>query len=85
MLSPPDGGPAVGMLIALLASALFVSLGNAMAHSRDVGQGVHWHRLQTVPGGPGTHIVTSGIGGTMVTSGAGLQYGTISRIPDPRF
>jgi inorganic phosphate transporter, PiT family len=27
-----------------------------------------------------THIVTSGIAGTMVTSGAGLQYGTISRI-----
>lgn len=27
-----------------------------------------------------THIVTSGIGGTMVTSGAGLQYGVISRV-----
>jgi inorganic phosphate transporter, PiT family len=27
-----------------------------------------------------THIVTSGIGGTMVSAGAGLQYGTISRI-----
>jgi PiT family inorganic phosphate transporter len=27
-----------------------------------------------------THIVTSGIGGTMVTSGAGLRYGMISRI-----
>ena len=27
-----------------------------------------------------THIVTSGIGGTMVTAGAGLQYGTIYRI-----
>jgi PiT family inorganic phosphate transporter len=27
-----------------------------------------------------THIVTSGIGGTMVSSGAGLQYRTISRI-----
>jgi PiT family inorganic phosphate transporter len=27
-----------------------------------------------------THIVTSGIAGTMVTSGAGLQYGMISRI-----
>ena len=27
-----------------------------------------------------THIVTSGIGGTMVTAGAGLQYGTLSRI-----
>jgi PiT family inorganic phosphate transporter len=27
-----------------------------------------------------THIVTSGIAGTMVTSGAGLRYGTISRI-----
>jgi PiT family inorganic phosphate transporter len=27
-----------------------------------------------------THIVTSGIGGTMVSSGAGLQYSTLSRI-----
>jgi len=27
-----------------------------------------------------THIVTSGIGGTMVSAGAGLQYGTIYRI-----
>jgi PiT family inorganic phosphate transporter len=27
-----------------------------------------------------THIVTSGIAGTMVSSGAGLQYGVISRI-----
>ncbi|MGA2190956.1 MAG: inorganic phosphate transporter, partial [Steroidobacteraceae bacterium] len=27
-----------------------------------------------------THIVTSGIAGTMVTSGAGLQYRTVSRI-----
>jgi PiT family inorganic phosphate transporter len=27
-----------------------------------------------------THIVTSGIAGTMVTSGAGLQYGIVSRI-----
>jgi PiT family inorganic phosphate transporter len=27
-----------------------------------------------------THIVTSGIGGTMVTAGAGLRYGMISRI-----
>lgn len=27
-----------------------------------------------------THIVTSGIGGTMVTSGAGLRYGMLSRI-----
>lgn len=27
-----------------------------------------------------THIVTSGIGGTMVSSGAGLQYGMLSRI-----
>jgi inorganic phosphate transporter, PiT family len=27
-----------------------------------------------------THIVTSGIGGTMVASGAGLRYGIISRI-----
>jgi inorganic phosphate transporter, PiT family len=72
VLSPPDGGPAVAMLIALLASALFwnlltwwfalpnssshcligaligVSVGNALAHSRDLGQGVHWHQLRTV-------------------------------------
>lgn len=27
-----------------------------------------------------THVVTSGIAGTMVTSGAGLQYSMISRI-----
>jgi PiT family inorganic phosphate transporter len=27
-----------------------------------------------------THIVTSGIGGTMVSSGAGLRYGMIRRI-----
>ena len=27
-----------------------------------------------------THIVTSGIAGTMVTSGAGLKYGMISKI-----
>jgi PiT family inorganic phosphate transporter len=27
-----------------------------------------------------THIVTSGIGGTMVTAGAGLRYGMLSRI-----
>jgi inorganic phosphate transporter, PiT family len=27
-----------------------------------------------------THIVTSGIGGTMVTSEAGLQYGVMSRL-----
>jgi PiT family inorganic phosphate transporter len=27
-----------------------------------------------------THIVTSGIAGTMVSSGAGLRYGIVSRI-----
>ena len=27
-----------------------------------------------------THVVTSGIGGTMVTSGAGLRYRMLSRI-----
>jgi PiT family inorganic phosphate transporter len=27
-----------------------------------------------------THIVTSGIGGTMVISGAGLRYGMLSRV-----
>lgn len=72
VLSPPDGGPAVAMLIALLVSALFwnlltwwfalpnssshcligaligVAVGNSLAHSRDMSQGVHWHQLQTV-------------------------------------
>src|SRR6201992_1400640 len=72
VLSPPDGGPAVAMLVALFLSALSwniltwwfglpnssshcligaligVSLGNALAHSRDVSQGVHWHQLVTV-------------------------------------
>ena len=27
-----------------------------------------------------THVVTSGIGGTMVSAGAGLRYGMLSRI-----
>lgn len=72
VLSPPDGGPAVGMMIALLASALFwniltwwfglpnssshcligsligVAVGNSLAHSRELGAGVHWHQLWTV-------------------------------------
>lgn len=72
VLSPPDGGPAVAMLIALLASALFwniltwwfglpnssshcligaligVSVGNALAHSHGLREGVHWHQLWTV-------------------------------------
>ena len=72
VLSPPDGGPAVAMLIALLASALFwniltwwfalpnssshcligaligVSVGNALAHSHGLAEGVHWHQLTTV-------------------------------------
>lgn len=72
VLSPPDGGPAVAMLIALLVSALFwnlltwwltlpnssshcligaligVSVGNALASSRNVAEEVHWHQLLTV-------------------------------------
>jgi PiT family inorganic phosphate transporter len=72
VLSPPDGGPAVAMLIALLVSALFwniltwwlglpnssshclvgsligVAVGNALAHSRGLADGVHWHQLWTV-------------------------------------
>jgi inorganic phosphate transporter, PiT family len=72
VLSPPDGGPAVAMLIALFAAALFwniltwwfglpnssshcligaligVALGNSLARSRGLGEGVHWHQLWTV-------------------------------------
>jgi inorganic phosphate transporter, PiT family len=72
VLSPPEGGPAVAMLIALLASALFwniltwwfglpnssshcligalvgVAVGNALAHSHGVVDGIHWHQLWTV-------------------------------------
>jgi inorganic phosphate transporter, PiT family len=72
VLSPPDGGPAVAMLISLFVAALVwnigtwwfalpnssshcligaligVALGNAVAHSRSVSSGVHWHQLWTV-------------------------------------
>ena len=72
VLSPPDGAPAVAMLIALFLAALTwnigtwwlalpnssshcligsligVALGNALAHSRSLADGVHWHQLWTV-------------------------------------
>lgn len=72
VLSPPDGAPAVAMLIALFVAALTwnigtwwlalpnssshcligsligVALGNALAHSRSLSEGVHWHQLWTV-------------------------------------
>jgi PiT family inorganic phosphate transporter len=72
VLSPPDGGPAVGMLIALFVAALVwnigtwwfglpnssshcligaligVALGNAVARSRSLTDGVHWHQLWSV-------------------------------------
>jgi inorganic phosphate transporter, PiT family len=72
VLSPPDGGPAVGMLIALFAAALSwnigtwwfglpnssshcligsligVALGNAIARSRSVSEGVNWAQLWKV-------------------------------------
>jgi inorganic phosphate transporter, PiT family len=72
VLSPPDGAPAVGMLIALFVAALTwnvgtwwlalpnssshcligaligVALGDALARSRNLTDGVHWHQLWTV-------------------------------------
>jgi PiT family inorganic phosphate transporter len=72
VLTPPDGGPAVAMLISLFVAALFwnigtwwfglpnssshcligaligVALGNALAHSRSLSQGVHWPQLWRV-------------------------------------
>ncbi len=72
VLSPPDGGPAVAMLIALFVAALVwnigtwwfglpnssshcligaligVALGNAVARSRSLTDGVHWHQLWSV-------------------------------------
>ncbi|HZO23600.1 MAG TPA: anion permease [Steroidobacteraceae bacterium] len=72
VLSPPDGGPAVAMLIALFVAALVwnigtwwfglpnssshcligaligVALGNAVARSRSLTDGVHWHQLWNV-------------------------------------
>jgi PiT family inorganic phosphate transporter len=71
-LSPPDGGPAVGMLVAVFSAALFwnigtwwlglpnssshcligsligVAIGNALARSRSLSQGVHWPQLWKV-------------------------------------
>src|ERR1700743_860994 len=72
VLSPPDGGPAVAMLLSLFLAALFwnigtwwlalpnssshcligslvgVALGNAVAHSRSLTQGVHWAEMWKV-------------------------------------
>jgi inorganic phosphate transporter, PiT family len=72
VLSPPDGGPAVAMLVALFIAALSwnigtwwlglpnssshcligaligVALGNAMARSRSLREGVHWAQLWKV-------------------------------------
>ena len=95
VLSPPDGGPAVAMLIALLASALFwniltwwfalpnssshcligaligVSVGNALAHSHGLAEGVHWHQLTTACTGVsfahGTNDGQKSIGMIMLT------------------
>jgi PiT family inorganic phosphate transporter len=72
VLSPPDGGPAVAMLVALFIAALSwnigtwwlglpnssshcligaligVALGNALARSRSLREGVHWAQLWRV-------------------------------------
>ncbi|MEA3105934.1 MAG: hypothetical protein QOI88_539, partial [Gammaproteobacteria bacterium] len=72
VLSPPDGGPAVAMLVSLFVAALSwnigtwwlglpnssshcligsligVALGNALARSRDLIDGVHWPQLWKV-------------------------------------
>jgi PiT family inorganic phosphate transporter len=72
VLTPPDGGPAVAMLVSLLAAALFwnigtwwfglpnssshcligaligVAIGNALARSRSLVEGVHWPQLWKV-------------------------------------
>ena len=72
VLSPPDGGPAVAMLVSLFVAALSwnigtwwfglpnssshcligsligVALGNALARSRSLGEGVHWAQLWKV-------------------------------------
>jgi inorganic phosphate transporter, PiT family len=72
VLTPPDGGPAVAMLVSLLVAALFwnigtwwfglpnssshcligaligVALGNALARSRSLAEGVHWPQLWRV-------------------------------------
>src|ERR1022692_5073750 len=72
VLSPPDGGPAVAMLVSLFVAALSwnigtwwfglpnssshcligaligVALGNALARSRSISEGVHWAQLWKV-------------------------------------
>jgi inorganic phosphate transporter, PiT family len=72
VLTPPDGGPAVAMLVSLFIAALFwnigtwwfglpnssshcligaligVALGNALARSRSLSEGVHWAQLWRV-------------------------------------
>jgi PiT family inorganic phosphate transporter len=72
VLTPPDGGPAVAMLVSLFVAALFwnigtwwfglpnssshcligalvgVALGNALAQSRSLREGVHWPQLWKV-------------------------------------
>jgi phosphate/sulfate permease len=48
--------------------------GVSFSHGTDDGQKSTGLPVST------THIVASGIAGTMVTSGAGLQYGMLSRI-----
>lgn len=72
VLTPPDGGPAVAMLVSLFMAALFwnigtwwfglpnssshcligaligVALGNALARSRSLSEGVHWPQLWKV-------------------------------------
>ena len=72
VLSPPDGGPAVAMLVSLFLAALSwnigtwwlglpnssshcligsligVALGNALARSRSLSEGVHWAQLWKV-------------------------------------
>src|SRR5450755_80732 len=44
VLTPPDGGPAVAMLVSLFV----VALGNALARSRSLAAGVHWPQLWKV-------------------------------------
>src|ERR1017187_1193516 len=72
VLTPPDGGPAVAMLVSLFVAALSwnigtwwfglpnssshcligsligVALGNALARSRSISEGVHWAQLWKV-------------------------------------